>query len=116
MEAATQPRWRYGHFARAATREAIQPKHAFGGPALGGAFFRGWFTLELWRCPARFSRPAREASRRSVIQHALDGDRLIFWLRDNTCHQRLPLPVAAGDSTVALIAASARSAETVAAV
>jgi hypothetical protein len=64
----------------------------------------------------RSAHTAWEPSGRSVIQHTLDGDRFVFWLDSNARHQRLPLPVEVGDSLMALIAASARSAETVAAV
>jgi hypothetical protein len=66
--------------------------------------------------PPRAAYTGRKIRGCSVIQHALNGDRFVFWLCSDTRHQRLPLAVEVGDSTVALIAASARSADTVAAV
>src|SRR5438270_5780948 len=117
MQAATRPQRSNQHFSRAPAREAIQPKHASGRAALSSAVFRGWLVQKMDGSPPRAAHTGREIRGCSVIQHALDGGRIFVWLSsNNTRHQCLPLPTDVPDSTVALTAASARSADAVAAV
>src|SRR5438876_3720778 len=114
MEAATRPHRCDRHFARAPTGKAIQAEQAPGRAALRCAFFGGRFVLEIDGRPARSAPTGREVQGRTVVQHTLDRNCFVFWLRGNTRHHYLPLPSEIGASTVALIAASARSADMVA--
>jgi hypothetical protein len=108
----------YRHPARTPAREAIRAKHALGGAALCSTFFGGRFVTQVQGRPARCACAGRDirVGGRSVIQHAFDSERVVFRLGSNTRHQRVPFVLASGDPSAAFTAASARSADAVAAV
>jgi hypothetical protein len=88
MDTATGPRRHAGHFARAPTREAIQPKDAYGGTPLSCNFSARWLAWRTDRAPARPARTGRAGIRRSVVEHTLYGQRFLrvsVW-----CHVRCP--------------------------